>query len=489
MKLAVFNGGLQTSVAKSLVPATSGVVCENVDLATGVLMGVKGTGTPQSTLTARYSTFWVSENTFIQDPLVTEYLPYRNYLLKFDSTLPWLVGAEVPLGLSAPETAPVITEGATGPLSGTYQYCYTYYNDNLGIESPPSPLSAELTVTGKAINVSVVGIGLDTVVRIYRIGGIYSDFMLVAEVSQGELEDSLADGLITGKILDTYTNQPPIATMRGVSERQGIYFGCVGTKVYYSSGLGEPWYWPATNYIEFFEQLVGTASVGLYTYVFTKTKTYMLIGDTTTLTRILLSAEVGAATLGSIATLTKGVLFCSDTGVCVANNGTVTNISTGILAPERFNVLRSVVHADVYYGLMENSVLVVNLQAATPRFSFITSSWQDICSNGVDLFASHANVRYYLDGPTLPYKYKTGWLTEGELTNVKTYDKFYFYTDGPVTVKIFLDGDLATTVQCTAGMTEVTTPQELRNAYYCELEIQGQGALFEVNYLVTPRQT
>lgn len=494
MKLTVFNGGLSAVLAKPLISTAEAVKCENVDLSVGALQGVAGPGTVHSIANARYSYWWQYKAKFIADPIKVQYTPYRDRLLKFDGASAKLIGPEETdeniIGIAKPTMAVPATEWSAGALTGTFQYCYTYYNSELNIESAPSPLTDELTVSGKSIGLGPFAYSnAATSIYLYRIGGAYSDFMRVAEITTESYIDDLPDSMITGPILATENNLPPPASITGVSERQGIFFGVVGTRVYYSLGLGEPWYWPSTNYIEFFEPLVATASVGQYTYVFAKSKVYLLLGDATILTKVLLSNEHGASTKESICLLSSTVLFCSLSAVCVLAGTDLRAISVGKLPATTFTVLSSAIHNSVYYAVLPDTTLAVNLQGATPRFSYLVGSWYDVYTDGTRLFTTGANVRKQMDGKPLPYKYKTGWLTDGELSNVKTYDKFYFFTDGPVEVKIYLDGILATTVMCQAGFTETTTPQSQRNAYYCELEFEGSGTLYEAAYTVMPRQT
>lgn len=75
------------------------------------------------------------------------------------------------MGIPAPTTKLTATDGGAGSLTGTYTYRYTYYNSVDLIESDPSPVSDDLTVSGKQINLSGFVNSGDTQVdriRLYR---------------------------------------------------------------------------------------------------------------------------------------------------------------------------------------------------------------------------------------------------------------------------------------------------------------------------------
>lgn len=76
------------------------------------------------------------------------------------------------LGITAPDTAATLAEGAAGNLTGTYYFYYSYYNSNTGHESALSPVG-EITVASKKVIVTPV-LPNDpqiTHIRIYRSGG------------------------------------------------------------------------------------------------------------------------------------------------------------------------------------------------------------------------------------------------------------------------------------------------------------------------------
>jgi len=96
-------------------------------------------------------------------------------------------GRELPLGIPTPTTAPTIVSAANTPNgkhTGDFQYAYTFYSRDTGVESAPSPLPPYLTVDKEDIIIT----GVETLppqadsYRIYRIGGYLPRFTMVEQL-------------------------------------------------------------------------------------------------------------------------------------------------------------------------------------------------------------------------------------------------------------------------------------------------------------------
>src|SRR5690606_37278713 len=93
-------------------------------------------------------------------------------------------------------------------LDGVYTYAYTFYNSAEGRESKPSPLTNELTLVNGQVEISNLQVSTDPQIdkkRIYRIGGNYTTFALVAEINN-ELTtyvDNIPDVQIPGTPLES----------------------------------------------------------------------------------------------------------------------------------------------------------------------------------------------------------------------------------------------------------------------------------------------
>ena len=85
------------------------------------------------------------------------------------------------------------------------------------------------------------------------------------------------------------------------------------------------------------------------------------------------------------------------------------------------------------------------------------------------------------------YTYKTGQLTEGVASELKTYDAVYVYCSGTHTLKIYIDGTLVGTHSLTAGATEVAVPSANMLGYNIQLELTGAGIINELDYVVSGR--
>jgi len=105
-----------------------------------------------------------------------------------------------PLRTYAPLTAPTTAAGATGLLSGAYQYALTYFT-SYG-ETEFSPLSASLTVATKQVSLTALPVSSDAAVtgrRLYRTSGtVPGVFYLVATLPAvgSTYTDNLADSAL-----------------------------------------------------------------------------------------------------------------------------------------------------------------------------------------------------------------------------------------------------------------------------------------------------
>lgn len=494
MQLTQFNGGLVTRVAPHLLGLSQATTCINVDLSAGALRALAG---PSSTgvATQQRSFYSVSQAMWVSADEATEWLDFQDKLIatSASSATVTIAGNVLPLGLNAPTTAPVGSVGAGG-LTGTYQYAYSYVNDTNGIESSISPITSELVLANNAVTFtfSAPTDASVTHINLYRIGGIWSDFLLVATIAVGALTytDNTADAALVGRILASVDNTPAPAGVRFICERQGTFFGAVGSRLYYTKGDGMPYYWPATNYINVFEPITALAASTLGVYVFTQNAIFLLAGNTAlSFSLITVSRSQGCISYSSIAAVNDGVLFASNDGICLLTNTTVTVLSQALLRKEVFNITRACLHDDVYYAqLATGLVLMCGLRLGDVKFSYLSCNSTDIYTGNDKLYVTVNGSRKELNGTALSYTYKTGKLTEGQISNLKTYNKFYLAVDGTVTVKLYLDGALANEQVCTTGTTELVVPQHMREAYYFEAEFTGTGEVQELYYNVMPRQ-
>jgi hypothetical protein len=234
MKLNNFTGGLNTRIDPSLINLSSSVVCANVDMTSGPLKPVKLPNNPIA-IDGKYVYYYDAQDEWYASTTPKDYVEYQGKLYwTQDGTAQQYDGTTVTnMGIVQPADAPLLTAGGAGGQDGTYQYMYSYYNDNTGIESSVSPLSIEIALTGTAVTISY-NASVDpqvTNIRIYRVGGTWTDFLLVATVTNvtGTYVDTFADEDLQGAVIGSSLNNAPPTDLRYLTESLGMFFGAVDT--------------------------------------------------------------------------------------------------------------------------------------------------------------------------------------------------------------------------------------------------------------------
>ena len=246
-------------------------------------------------------------------------------------------GTELPLGIAPPinrlsvsAQAPTVGEGLTGNIN----YLYTYYDPISGSESPPSPPSITLDLTGNFSNqaIAIAGIvpspdGYET--RLYRIGGIITAYTAVVTIPSTTLSyvDQLAFSEIQAIILDTLRAYPPPKNILYLTQHQGRFYGAVGSKLYFSAP-GKPDSWYVLDFVGFEDNIVGIASVSNGLLVMSDKKTWVITGiSPIQFVKHTLSESEGCVGYASIATNEGTAVWLSRSGFMTSNGGSVVNIS------------------------------------------------------------------------------------------------------------------------------------------------------------------
>ncbi len=97
-------------------------------------------------------------------------------------------GRRLPLGITPPTTIAAIESAANpgfGTHTGDFQYTYTFYSTDTGVESAPAPLPPYLTVDKEDIVITALEALPPTAdaYRIYRIGGYLPRFTMVTQLA------------------------------------------------------------------------------------------------------------------------------------------------------------------------------------------------------------------------------------------------------------------------------------------------------------------
>lgn len=164
-----------------------------------------------------------------------------------------------PMGLQPPLSAPVLSTGAAGGLSGTYRAKYSHIikdrDGNLLSESPLSPASAQVSVTAQYITAKFERSPDSQVThrRLYRTvtaGEVYFPWFDVEGNTLTQASDDLSDTLLDDIAAPTELGAPP-GTLPGtflsiIAEWKGRLWGVgnidVDTLLY--SGAGSIYAWP-----------------------------------------------------------------------------------------------------------------------------------------------------------------------------------------------------------------------------------------------------
>lgn len=494
MQLYNFSGGLLTRVAPSLIKAEYSVVNINTNLLKGPLQPEKAIGTLGASI-AKYAAWF--NNAWKDFTAETSWLIYRQnlYYTNADGAKKVLsTGEEYSLGIAKPVAAPTIAAGSTGPLTGTYQYTYTYYNSKDGTESNPAEYSSQLAVSSKAITVTLVA-STDTqvdLIRVYRIGGNQLSFTLVEEVpnTTTTYTDDTADVDVEGTLLLSLDYGTPPVRLKYLSEFAGTFFGAVDDKLYFTEPLGNPNYWPETNYVRLPSNVTGIAITANGIVVFAQYTSYVITGtDSTTFVLLLLSTDQGCTSHQSIARFKSGVLFTSTDGLCYTDGSSVELMSYQTLGKLNLVPTHAVIHDRTYYAIANG--LVFRWDGLIDAYSYLDLGVDALYSaNDVIYGRKDGKLGELFVGTPLTYTYKTPVLTEGLYSNLKTYNTVYIRADGEFRVKIYLDPQGLVVDKTYSGNAthEIAIPQADMQGYAIQFELSGTAIIYEIEYKVVGRQ-
>lgn len=392
----------------------------------------------------------------------------------------------------------------TGISNGaeTLQYVYTYYNSQDGIESAPSDVSAEISLTAnKEVRVNVVysnDIQVDKI-RIYRVGDGVTAFTLVLE-APNNYEFGIIDGIETlnlqSQVLDTQDNQVPPTNLKYLIEAYGILFGVVGDKLYFSA-IGKPDAWPAANFIDFSRDITGLFLVPNGILVFNRKKTDILVGTSAADFRVLpISSEQGSISHLSGQLLKNIPTWVSLDGICNYSSGLIRVVSKDKLGKLALNVVNAVVYDEQYYiTKTDGTVLVMD---ARFNISFKDYAFNDpVQSVLIDedtFYAVQLNKlgEMFKGTAKASFTYLSPVFTEGEHTNTKLYGNIYVRSDSDsegILFIVYIDG-VEVLQKTLIGNTihDVTPPAERQRGSNIQFSAYGVGTIYEIEYKVTGRQ-
>ncbi len=328
-ELNTFNGGMNNVTAPYLLRRDESTLLVNIDLRRGSMYSM---ARPIKHSDAKQAYFYQFKDT------VYYFGSWRSNVL-WDNKWYWsdgastgkvlLDGKERPLGLPTPLMAPDCTSSGTGPHTGDFKYCYTFYDNLTGVESAPSPLSSYVSATDNTINVKINEmIPIEaTHYRIYRIGGYLPYFMLVEMTTIDDYGDSLDDTQIDGRILNTIRNGPPPQGIHYFTELNGRLFGAAGNKLYYSA-IGNPDSWYVYDFIPCQNTVKGLAKVPGGLIVFGDSWCNILKGnDPMNFVLRELSNDIGMVDAQSLNYIDQSAIWLSNNGVCASDGYSIQQLT------------------------------------------------------------------------------------------------------------------------------------------------------------------
>lgn len=384
-------------------------------------------------------------------------------------------------------------------LLGTRNYVYTYYSSSTGFESAPSPISDDLKVDIN--NVVVTGFVASTdptvdTIKLYRIGGTLTDLYSVASLSNSvtTYTDTKTDlQVLDGEILTTTGFIKPKTGLKFLTEYNAALFGSIDSTLYFSnSGLVDQW--TENNFIVFPEHITGLGVTQNGLLVFSRNKTWILVGDSlANYSKYLLNGSQGCVSHSTIAYVDNNLLWYSLDGICFSQGGSIELLSYAKLGKVVINPIIAKVYENQYFLFHSTGTIVIDFRGGAVKFlnlsliargAYYSSSYDKLYL----LKPNDIGMYEYNKGTNLTFNYKTGWLAENGLTNYKTYKNIYIKTTGSVSMDVYLDGVVVKTYTLIAGVNDIKYPQELSKGYYTELYFYGTGSVIEINFLTEGRQ-
>lgn len=380
-------------------------------------------------------------------------------------------------------------------VEGELQYCYTYYNSVDGTESVPSPYSATIVIANSSVDVGVAR-SEDTQVdfiRIYRIGGDYSSFILVDEVANTTqtYTDTSSDNTLSGNsVLDSFNNYPAPYGLDHLIEINSMMFGAVDNILHFSD-VAFPDYWSPFYTISFNREITGIGEVPNGILVFTEYETFIVTGNSpSTLSKYLLSGSQGCISNRTVQYSDNMLVWASTDGICVSTGGNITVISKDKLGDIAISDIKgSAVHDQVYYLSYEDTTLALDFGLGMIYKNFSVSPDGFYVTNDT-LYYSLDELLYSFGTGDSPKSlhWRSGKATENSISLFKNYKDIYVYCVGTVQFIVYIDGTEVYNEVLSDGCNDIKVPQSYKNGYSIEFEVIGTGIVEEIEFKSEKRQ-
>lgn len=494
-QLNYFNGGLSTRLALHLIGVNEALIHTNIDISKGTILPLK-TDKDEATTVGKSMVYF--KNKWVYSANDVDYVIFQEKLYYSDATgIPQKSSDGVTfynLGIAKAAFAPSVALVETGNLTGTYQYCYTYYNINDGSESMPSPYSAALVATADKVNVTVVASADPQVtnIRIYRLGGNLTVMSLVATITNTNqtYSDNLADTAIPADILVSSAYGQAPSGLKYLTKANAMFFGAIEDKLYFSE-IAYVNAWSPYYFIDFDEPITAIGAVANGLIVCTEYTTHIITGTSPqTLSKYLLSSNQGCLVHKTMQFISNSLVWLSHDGLCATTGTDIQVITRAKLGKLSFLYpTAAIVYDDVYYLAHQDGMFVADLRFGSVFYN-LTGTADCFHVKNNTLYYGLDNKLYSLFGGSNNRKvhYRSPNYPDGAISTIKNYKTIYAYSSGDLTITIYIDGKRVTSDNLVAGMQEVHIPQQSRLGYYIGFEVAGIGELIELEYKVEGRQ-
>lgn len=382
-------------------------------------------------------------------------------------------------------------------FNGTYQYLYTYYNSTDGTESAPSKISKELKAESGNIQVTLPDTSSDTQVthkRLYRVGGLATEFTLVAQLDKAESSylDKLSYSEMDGRLLESENYYAAPAGLKYLVEAYAMLFGVLGSSLRFTP-IGVPTAWPPEYEIQFDQDITGLGAVANGLLVFTKFRTFIVTGTgPTTLSQQLLRGDQGCIAFESIREVKAGmIIWASIDGLCSSSGNNVVSLTKDSLGEIELTPISSAVLDETYYCQNEDGSTLAWDYRFQPVLKRLNLDVDTLAVANGRLFGHSGGFLHtlYKGSNNLTFKYKSPLFTEGSYSENKTYKKVYVRSEGDIILNILIDSELVATFKLKGTAThQLQPPQQKQRGYSIQFEIEGTGTVHELEYTVGPRQ-
>ena len=353
-------------------------------------------------------------------------------------------------------------------------------------------------VCNGAVVVNGIKAGEGDTIRLYRLGGTITTYTLVTELNNADQSytDTASDASIAGnKVLDSFDNQPAPKEGKHLVQYNSMMFASVGSTLRFSD-VDKPYAWAEPNQISISETITGLGAVQNGLLVFTRYKTYIVVGNSpSTLARYLLSDEQGCVQHETIAFNNNSLFWLSTDGICTSNGGAITILTQDRLGRyQRDNIINAVVHDRQYILSYYTGCIILD-----NRYDFCIRTTSDAGWLGTyhdTLFAGwDGDLWEMFKGDNRQMHYISPIFNEGRLTEYKMFKDLYIAFTGDITVKVYIythDRERELVFDRKLDPKHIQNDLKLRGnimGYGLQVEVIGTGCVQEIDFrAVTGRE-